>query len=1109
MDPRDRTLLSNGPIGGRSGGVNSVGGVNSSAGASRSAAASRSASAGSSAGSSGSATHEDPSLARTAGGSSPINHFNPEEIGHGQLIGRYVVLNPLGAGGMGVVYAAYDPQLDRKVALKLLHTETISRSGGTQSFNDGHARLLREAQAMARLRHANVVSVHDVGTYGDRVFIAMEFVEGSTLKSWLRAQPRTRKEVLAVFQQAGRGLQAAHDAGLIHRDFKPENVLVSHTDQAQVLDFGLAKATEDEHEDRGSQQAMVASVHSMSRELTQHGAVLGTPAYMAPEQHLGLPTDARTDQFSFCVALYEALYGTPPFPADSMAALSLAVVSGKVADAPRESQARVPVWLRKVLLKGLASEHANRYPSMAALLEALARDPGGQRRRWFAIAGAVTVVALAAGGYAQYLAQSSRRCADAEQGLVGVWDQQTRQTAHRAFLAASDGAFAEDTWQRVATTLDRYTGAWVQMQAAVCTATYIDQAQSVELLHLQGACLARRLSELRAVSEVFTHADAAVVERAVSTVAGLSDLRSCTDETSLTSSVVLPPDVQTRAAVDAVRVRLDSAKALERAGKYGPGLQTARSATEQARTLDYAPVLAEALVIEAGLLFQSGSTREAETASEEAISAAAAGKHASVAADAWVQLIGLVGVEQAQHERAVNLRLAAEAAIAWAGGDLRMRAQLLAVIGRVLHSQAKFAEAIATTSEALAIYEQLPDDAETHARALAIADALAGLGTAYHSKGEFEAADTYFLRALTIRRETLGSDHPAAASSLHDLGNTAYARGRYDEAAKYLGEALAIRVRVLGGQHPRVGDTENSLGAVDYAQGEFGRARDHYDRALKIRETALGLEHPNTAATLINLGNTALVLGDHATARDYYARALRIQEKVLGPSHPNVAYSLTNLGLVLLNEDKAAESVPFYERALQIREQAFGAENPDVAHNLDDLGEIQGELGNLQAAFDYQLRALKIREKTLGAEHPLTARSLYNLGHTLTRLRRFPEAHERLAAALKIREHSLGPNHPDVAQCLVAQVKLELDAGEDAVPAAERALQIRSSSEVVKEDVFEAQLLLARALLASKAPDRARARELAAAARDGYASLDPKTFAAQTAEALALLARLR
>ena len=1059
----------------------------------------------------GSSSSEDISLARTAGGSSPTNSREPEEIGHGQLVGRYVVLNALGSGGMGVVYAAYDPQLDRKVALKLLHSEIVSRSGATQSFVDGHARLLREAQAMARLRHPNVVAVHDVGSFGDRVFIAMEFVEGATLKSWLRSQPRTRKEVLAVFMQAGRGLQAAHDAGLVHRDFKPENVLVASTGQVQVLDFGLAKATADGGEDphHHGELARLASVQSLRRDLTLQGSILGTPAYMSPEQHMGLVTDARSDQFSFCVALYEALYGTPPFPADSMSALALAVVSGKVAEAPRDSQARVPLWLRKVLLTGLSSDPALRYPSVAALLEELGRDPGGARRRWLAAAVGVGVVALAAAAYAQYLAQSSRRCADAEHNLVGVWDDEVRAAGHAAFLAASDGNFAEDTWQRVAAALDRYTAAWVDTQTAVCTATHVDHTQSVELLHLQSACLARRLSEARAVTEVFTHADAATVERAVATVAGLGDLRGCTDEQALTSAVVPPPDVQARAAVDAVRVRLDAAQALERAGRYGAGLQAARTATAEARALAYPPVLAEALVIEGELLFQSGSAREAEAATAEAIAVAAAGKHAVAAAAAWVQLIALVGVEQAQHERALVLRMAAEAAIAWAGDEPRLSARLLAVIGRVLHSQARFAEAIATTHAALAIYERLPDDAEAHTRDLAIADALAALGTAHNSKGEFESADAYFRRALTIRRQTLGVDHPAAASSLHDLGNNDYACARYDAAAQHLGEALAIRRRVLGVQHPRVADTENSLGALDYARGEFAGARDHYARALAIREATLGPEHPNTAGSWINLGNVELVLGDLVKARANYERALQIQERALGPSHPSVAYSLTNLGVVLQNQGEAAESLRYYERALQIREQAFGPENPDVAYNLDNLGEVQAELGDLAAAVRYQERALKIREATLGPEHPLVAASLYGLGLTLGKQRRLPEARERLAAALAIRERVLGPNHPDVALCLVALARLALDADADAVALAERALQIRQDHpEVLAEDVLEARLLLARALSTRTPVDHARARALAEAARDGYAALDPAAFTAPRREAEALLARL-
>ena len=1055
---------------------------------------------------------QDISLERTVGGSGTGHRRAPEEIGHGQLVGRYVVLNPLGAGGMGVVYAAYDPQLDRKVALKLLHIEAVSRTGVTQSRIDGHTRLLREAQAMARLRHPNVVAVHDVGSFGERVFIAMEFVEGSTLKSWLRSHPRTRKEVLAVFVQAGRGLQAAHDAGLVHRDFKPENVLVSTTGQAQVLDFGLAKSTEDGGErpdaEPRSELELINSVQSLSRELTQVGAVMGTPAYMSPEQHMGLPTDARTDQFSFCVALYEALYGTPPFPADTMASLALAVVSGKVAEAPRESQARVPVWLRKVLLKGLSADPADRHPSIAALLEELTRDPGSTRRRWLAVASGVVLLGAVLAGYAHYLARSTERCADAEHDLTGVWDHDTRKAAHTAFLGAGDDDFAEDTWQRVAAALDAYTGTWVLLQTAACTATHVDQTQSVELLHLQSACLARRLSEVRAVTDVLVHADAEVVEGAVKMVAGLGDLRACSDEAALTAAVVTPADVQARAGVDAVRERLDSARALERGGKYGAGLQAARAATEEARALAYPPALAEALIVEAGLLFQSGATREAEAALQEAIAAAARGKHASAAAEAWVDLVRVVGVELAQHERALGLRLAGEAAITWAGGDPRLTARLLAAVGGVLHSQARYTEAIDATRRALAIYEELAD--ETSARDLAVADALAALGTAYNSKGEYEEADNYFRRVLASRRHTLGDDHPAVASSLHDLGNNDYKLGRYDAAEQHLGEALAIRTRVLGGQHSRVADTENSLGAVDYARGEFAQARDHYARALAIREVTLGPEHPNTAGSWINLGNAELMAGELEKARANYERALAIQEKALGSTHPSVAYSLTNIGLVLRNQDRLTESLVFYERALRIREQAFGPENPDVAFNLDNLGELKAEQGDHAGAVADLTRALAIREKTLGADHPQVATSLYNLGTALTRLRRYPEARERLATALAIRTRALGPNHPDVAACLAAQSELERLAGGDATAPAERALQIyEAHPDVLEEDVLEARLRLARALADREPPDRARARGLAEAARDGFAALPPADFAARRAEAEALLRKLR
>ncbi|MCB9700843.1 MAG: protein kinase [Myxococcales bacterium] len=287
-------------------------------------------------------------------------------------VGRYVVLSKLGQGGMGAVYTAYDEELDRRVALKL-----VRESAGVDTL--GHARMQREAQAMARLSHPNVVQVYDVGSHEGQIFIAMEYVRGSTLRTWQeRRDPATaasRRAILDMYMQAGRGLAAAHRAGMVHRDFKPDNVLVGDDGRARVLDFGLAASIS---------QAATASgpeldTASAATGLTLTGAVLGTPAFMAPELFLARPSDARTDQFSFCVALYRALYGAPPFAGETFTALASSVCSGELEAAPERTA--VPPWLRAVLVRGLARDPADRYPDMDALLAALASDPGELRRR--------------------------------------------------------------------------------------------------------------------------------------------------------------------------------------------------------------------------------------------------------------------------------------------------------------------------------------------------------------------------------------------------------------------------------------------------------------------------------------------------------------------------------------------------------------------------------------------------------------------------------------------------------------------------------------------------------------------------------------------------------
>jgi serine/threonine protein kinase len=312
-------------------------------------------------------------------------------VGSGQRIGRYQVRHRLGEGGMGVVWAAHDPDLGRNVALKLMR-----RAAGDDERSDREvqARLLREAHAMARLNHPGVIIVYDVGTCPEGVFIAMELVEGETLARWL-ATPRPWREVLELCVRAGRGLEAAHAAGLVHRDFKPDNVLVGSDGRVRVTDFGLARMLGPLGLDSTEERAVVG-VSPLTRTLTGRGMVLGTPAYMAPEQLDSAPTDARTDVFSFCVAVFEALYRRRPFIGANLQELRDAIGANRVAQL---SDGEVPRRLRDVLERGLRAQPAERYRDMSALLAAIeeaARPPRRLRLRELAIAvGALMLLALA------------------------------------------------------------------------------------------------------------------------------------------------------------------------------------------------------------------------------------------------------------------------------------------------------------------------------------------------------------------------------------------------------------------------------------------------------------------------------------------------------------------------------------------------------------------------------------------------------------------------------------------------------------------------------------------------------------------------------------------
>ena len=311
----------------------------------------------------------------------------------GGHVGRYELRGRVGGGGMGVVYAAYDPGLDRRVAVKLL---IAPRKADHESRSSGRRRMIREAQAMARLAHPNVVAVYDVGMHEQQVFVAMEFIDGVTLKVWNR-EAHSIAEILDVFAAAARGLQAAHDVGLVHRDFKPDNVMLTASGQVRVTDFGLARrAGSDASAAEGATTGAARSLED-----TQTRGRTGTPAYMSPEQHAGLSITPSSDQFSFCVALYEALYGERPFVGDCAAALAFETLDGNVRPAPGSS--RVPAWLRAIVLRGLSVDPAARWPSMRALTDALTRRRQRASLRRLAIA---VVIALAVSGWALVLSES-------------------------------------------------------------------------------------------------------------------------------------------------------------------------------------------------------------------------------------------------------------------------------------------------------------------------------------------------------------------------------------------------------------------------------------------------------------------------------------------------------------------------------------------------------------------------------------------------------------------------------------------------------------------------------------------------------------------------------
>ena len=841
----------------------------------------------------------------------------------GAQLGRYVVLARIGAGGAGVVYAAYDPELDRRVAIKLLRG----------SVGAGQERLLREAKALAKLSHKNVVAVHDLGILDGRTFIAMDYVAGSTLRGWLRERPRAWQEILGAFREAGHGLLAAHRAGLVHRDFKPDNVLVRLDGHVCVTDFGLARA--DLTSDPGRQAD--ASGAALTT-LTQTGELVGTPAYMAPEQFAGRPVDARTDQFAFAVALFEALYGARPFPGATLGEIAKAVAEGKPCEIPAAPE--VPAWARRAVLRGLALRPEDRFPSMGEMLAALEPPSRPGRGRGLAVAagGVAVAVAIAAARWGTLV----NPCAHPERQLAGAWDEDVRGRV-RVALRGTGLFYADDTARRVADLLDRYTASWTSMRREVCEDGRSGK-QRREIVAMRDACLDRRLGQVQALTATLTEkVDGAVVNKAVEAAAGLPSLGACADVEALTVRVRPPEDPETRARVAALEPRVDRLEALYWAGKFQEGLRDGEALVTEVGTLDYAPLRARVQLLVGGLRKGAGDKEGAKTLLRSAAVSAALGRDEELSARAWADLLLLVTAQRRMEEAAVIRGLAPTA------------------VGRTA-------------------------DVETQSR-WANAE-----GVLLWRMGDLAEAKTSLERAVSLRIKVLGPDHPQVATSVGNLAIVAGTAGEYAEARSLFEQAVAIREKAQGPDHPETTVALTNLAATLSHMGEYAQAVAVDERVLAVLERTRGTDNDDFGFALATLGEARSAMGDFPGAVALCTRALAIREKALGPDHPSVASVLANLGHARARLGQLDAARPLLERALAVREKAEGASHADLSEPLLYLGDLALARGAPADAEALLERALALHNADTESEVQLTlAEALWRVGKDRPRARTLAE----------------------------------------------------------------------------------------------------------------------
>jgi len=999
-------------------------------------------------------------------------------------VGRYSILRRVGAGAMGVVYAGYDETLDRRVAIKLV--PDTAQSGAP-------ARVLREAQALGRLSHPNVVAVHEVGRHigpddAPLVFIAMEFVRGATLRDWCQAETRTTAAMLEALVQVGRGLVAAHQAGIVHRDVKPDNVMIGHDGRVRLMDFGLARAdldatlrTLDDWElDSGAADPFTSGL------ATRTGGLVGTPAYMAPEHFARGEIGAAADQFAWCVMAWELLAGERPFLGRSLTELAANVSSGRRTEPKRFA---APARVRRILERGLEPRIDGRWPDMATLLAQLERDGHG----WWRTGAAVVLV----GGIATAALvrdDTVDPCANRDP-LASTWNDDARTQLEHAFVATG-ASFAADAWVRVATELGAYIEAWRAADLALCkgdTAAVSDDLRTASAL-----CLEDRRRALEAQIEVLGAADRATIGNAVRAVLALPAVASCSDVAFLGARVKPPDDPAIAAKVDELDRGVSTARAFIAAGDFASALVTATPLVPTARELDYLPALARTLAARSRA--ESGMGRFAialATGMESYVLALEAGDD-ELAADIALEVAFLLGTKLSDTAKGLEWSAHAGAHVRRLGDGTEAEARLQAVLGSLHEARGSYEEGLQHHVQSLALQRARHQDDHPH-----IAEALQSIGIVYARRGEFEAARDHFAQAEELLTRASGPDHPDVAMAMTNHATAYQELGKYDVAVKMLERAIEIRERALGKDHPDVAESLNNLGNVFERLGDRPRALECYRRALGINEKVYGAV-PNRRLSDLhnNIGVVLDTTGAYDDAVGHFLKALEMDTAILGPRHPDIAFTLTNLGIANERVQKWEAALDYYHQALAIREESIGKNHPDVADTLIGLGNVYKDMKRHDEALANHERALAIKIEALGPTHPNIATSYGNLGNVYRSMGDNARAIEYFDNALELRIPALGRDHPRTAWIHQQKGEAQLDEKRwaDAAASFEEALRVRLMHEVPPADLADSRFGLGQTLMAL-GRDRTRAIELVEQARDALAKIEHRADGLRHTEA--------